>query len=815
MKRCFLAAGLLLSLAGNSFSQNTTPYFLSNPCLTPDGSTVIFSFEGDLWKASVKDGNAVRLTAMEGYETNPRVSPDGKWVAFTGRQFGNPDVFVMPLNGGDVKQLTFHSSTDDVSSWSWDSRYIYFNSTRMGQIAGFKVAASGGTPQRVFGNYFFQYDHNLVEFPGTGEIFFNDTWESISQVQRKRYRGPFNPDIESYNLKTNSYKRYTDWEGKDFGATIDQHGNIYFISDEANGQYNLYTFNKGKKQSLTQFSTSIKSPNVNANGGKVVFEKDYRLWLFDVKSGKAEELPISIFRNNILPQEKDFDVRGNISYFDVSPDTKKLAFISRGELFVSDIEGKFVQQVDRHSAERATEVKWMSDSKTLLLAQTLNGYTNLYTIPADGSGSLRQLTTEKENCRSFVMNKSRSKMLYLAGRNEVRLLDTKTLQSKTLAKDEIWGFEGSNPSFSPNDEYVAFTAFRNFEQDIMICNLKDGKVFNLTNTSITEADPTWSADGKYIYCTSQRLKASYPYGMPNAHVYRIALEKLDDPYRLDKFNDLFKEEKKDEKKDTAKKAPPVADIKPITFDMNGIMERVEQISPNFGLQNLQAVYEKGDKTNVLYVSNHSEGKTSLWKTTLEPFEQPKTEKITGADGSFNIQVVEVNDKLFCLARGTINKLNLDANKTDAISIGYTFRRNLAGEFRQMFEEAWAQMDENYYDGNFHGVNWDKTRKYYEQFIPYLNNRGDLRILLNDMLGELNSSHQGFNTFGDDEQLPLVNRTMETGIIFENDNPYRVKYVVNRSAADKKGMFFSYTTYYLRLLTPGYAGILLPYKPDIL
>ena len=189
-------------------AQDNNAYFLSNPCLTPDGQTVIFSFEGDLWKAITNNGHAVRLTAMQGYETSPRVSPDGKWIAFTGRQYGNADVFVMPINGGDVKQITYHSSNDDVSSWSWDSKYIYFTSNRMGQAAGFKVNADGGTAQRVFGNYFFQFDHNLVEHPSSGEIFFNDTWESSNQVQRKRYKGPFNPDIQSYNSKTKQYKKY-------------------------------------------------------------------------------------------------------------------------------------------------------------------------------------------------------------------------------------------------------------------------------------------------------------------------------------------------------------------------------------------------------------------------------------------------------------------------------------------------------------------------------------------------------------------------------------------------------------------------------
>ncbi|TMI92580.1 MAG: peptidase S41 [Bacteroidetes bacterium] len=766
-----------------SFSQNNT-YFLSNPTLTPDGQTVIFAYEGDLWKANVNDGNATRLTAMQGYETSPRVSPDGKWIAFTGRQYGNGDIYIMPVNGGDVKQITYHSGNDEVTSWSWDSRSIYFNSNRMGQVAGFKVSADGGTPQRVFGNYFFQYDHNLIEHPTSGEIFFNDTWESSNQAQRKRYKGPFNPDIQSYNLKTKQHKRYTDWEGKDFGATIDKSGNIYFISDEANGEYNLYALDNGKKKELTKFSSSIKTPQVNANGGKIVFEKDYQLWLYDVKSGKENKLNVSIIRNNVLPKEKDFEVRGNIEDFDVSGDGKKMAFVSRGELFVGDVEGKFIQQINKGNAERVAEVKWMSDNKTLLFNETsADGYYNLFTVRADSNGTAKQLTHDKRNNRSIILNKKRTQAVYLSGRDEVRLLDLKTLQSKMIVKDEIWAFQSSDPSFSPNDDYVLFTAKRNFEEDIFVYNIKENKTTNLTNTGVTETGPIWSGDGKYIYFTSQRLKPSYPFGMANARVYRMPLEKLDEPYRLDKYNELFKEEKKD----TTKKVTNTDSLKTVTIDMDLILDRMEQISPSFGAQFLQAVYQKGDKTTVLYTSNHGEGRNALWKTVIEPFEQNKTEKIANTDNGGGFDIVEVSDKLYVLFNGNINKLNLDGNKVDPISISYTFRRNLSEEFTQMFYEAWAQMEEGYYDDKFHGLDWAKTRDYYKQFLPYLNNRADLRIMLNDLLGELNSSHQGFGTFGIDETIALQNQTMETGIIFDNNDPYKVKYIARRSVADRKAI----------------------------
>ncbi len=765
-------------IAASVSAQEKEAYFLSQPCLTPDGQTVIFSFEGDLWKASMSDGHASRMTAMQGYEGDAKVSPDGKWVAFTGRQYGNADVFVMPIEGGEVKQLTFFSGNDNMSSWSWDSKYIYFTSSRAGRQSSYKVSINGGTAQHVFGYNFFLNDHNVFENPSTGELFFNDTWESSNQVQRKRYKGPYNADIQSYNPSTKKYKRYTDWIGKDFGATFDKSGHMYFISDEANGEYNLYTFDKDKKTALTAFTSSIKSPIVNANGGKVVFEKDYQLWEYDVAGKKSSKLNISIVRNNTLPQEKDFDIRGRISAFDISPDGKKMAMVSRGELFVSDVEGKFIEQVQRGSAEKVSEVKWMSDNRTLLFNQTVDGYQNLYSISATGIG-LQQLTHDKKDDRSIVMNKKRTQAVYLSGRDEVRMIDLKTMDSKNIVHDEIWGFQSGAPGFSPDDNYVVFTAHRNFEEDIFVYDIKQNKTMDLTNTAVTEASPVWSADGKYIYFVSSRLHPSYPTGVRDARIYRMPLQKFDAPYRLDKFNELFKEEKKD----STKKKDTVAPV-PIKIDVADIMDRLEHIGPSFGGQQLVDLVEGAGKTTVLYNSNHAEGRSALYKTVLDPFDQPKTDKINGTDGGVS-DFVGVNDKYYVLLGGTVCKLDLNGNKIDAISTGYTFRRNLAAEFNQVFYEAWAQIEQNYYDEKFHGLDWVKTKNYYKQFLPHLNNRNDLRTVLNDMLGELNSSHQGFSSGGDEERIILSNSTNETGIVFDDKDPYKVKYVLNRSNADNK------------------------------
>lgn len=786
-------AAIAILLPFSSFSQGQT-YFAAYPALTPDAQTIVFSYDGDIWKIPVKGGLASRITAMQGEEINPKISPDGKWMAFSSNQFGNYDVYIMPMAGGDIKQLTFNDASDEVDNWSWDSKTIYFTSGRFNSFSSYKVGVNGGTAVRLFSNYF-NTTHHIAEAPN-GELFFNDTWESYRFANRKHYKGAYNPDIQSYNPKTKTYKRYTDYLGKDFWTSVDSKGNVFFVSDEGNEEYNLYTFLGDKKTALTKFDTSIKRPFVSANGTTVVFEKDYQIYTYDVATKKTEKVNISTSRNQVLTKAQEYDVKGNISAFDVAPDGKKIAFVSRGELFVSDADGKFIRKIS-NSGERAMQCKWLADNKTILFCQTWNGYQNWFTITGDGKGTPKQITKDKANDRDLTLNKTRTMGVYLSGRNELKLLDLKTFESKTLVTDEFWAIQNSTPSFSPNDEYVLFTAYRNFEQDILVHSIKGNKTINLTNTGVTETAPAWSPDGKYIFFTSARTEPFYPSGSANVHIYRMALNSYDAPYRSDKFDDLFKEapaEPKDVKtaivdkksKKTADTAKKKTDVKPtpkpaaiITINTQNILDRVELVSPAFGSQFGTDVFAKGDKIYVFYSSNHEGGKGGLYRTTIEPFEANKTEKV--GDGE-DYNIIQVGDKFFTLTGGAIGKYNLDGNKLDKIDHAYKFAKNLNAEFNQMFYETWVGLDENFYDENFHGVDWDKMKTRYEAYLPYVTNRSDLRILLNDMLGELNSSHMGFNSFGAEEKRNLTNITNQTGILFDNENPYKVERVIAKSNA---------------------------------
>jgi tricorn protease len=770
-------------------------YFTRTPAISPDAQTIVFGYEQDLWMVNAGGGTAYRLTGMDGLESHPRFSPDGKWIAFTCSQNGNANVYVMPADGGKITQLTFHDSGDLVDSWSWDSKYIYFNSGRYNGFSEYKVSRTGGTPQRLFGHYF-NTIHGVVEDPESGAFYFTDTWESFRNASRKRYKGDYNPDLKSFNPKTKEFKQLTTYNGKDFFPTIDKKGTLYFLSDRFNGEYNLYRLEGKEKVRLTGFKSSVFYPVVSANGDKVVFVKDYQLFTYTAATKKVEKVEIKLFRNDTLTLEKDFDISGHIADFDISPDGKKMAFVSRGELFVSDMEGKFIRKLETAEDGRVLEARWLKDSKTILFNQTVHGWQNLFKIRSDKNDKEEQLTSDKANNRNIAFDSEQKKAVYISGSTQLKIMALDTFKSKTLVEDELWGFYNSQPYFSPDDRYVVFTAYRNFEEDILVHELATGKTLNLTESGISESAPFWSPDGKYLYFSSKRLAPSYPRGSRTAKIWRLPLQKFADPFRSDKFAELFKEEKKkDEKKDGDKGKKKADNDKKkkeekkkkkvhVSIDLTEMARRWELVSPNGGTQYAPYVTQKKEDTHVIYGSNHDGERGNLWITTYKPFEKPKTKKIKGAE-TFSPFIVKTKDKYYALVSGKIGELNLSESSFKPLTMNYKFRRHLRAEFNQMFFELWAGVQENFYDGSFHGENWSEVRDRYSRFLPYVNSRSDLRWLIADMLGELNASHLGFYSFGLEEKTYHTMRSMATGLVFDDKDPYLVKQVIPESPADKK------------------------------
>lgn len=768
MKRLFNM--LMLLVITGCISVLGQSAFLSDPAIAPDGSKIVFVYESDLWMADRTGGTAHRITAMTGEESVPRFSPDGKWLAFSSTQNGNADVYIMPVEGGSLMQLTWHDGNDLPDSWSWDSKTVYFTSDRFNTFGAYTVSSTGGTPARLFSDNYFDQAHNVIELPGSNgrEWYFTSSWESQMFSHRKRYRGENDPDIEYFNRNTGEYKRLTEWEGKDLWPSVDRNGKLWFASDEGNAEYNLYTFDNGAKRQMTTFPTSIRRPQVSADGRFVVFARDYRIWTYEVATGQSSPCEISVWSNENLATEIGYNSAGKITDFDVSGDGKKIAFVSRGRLFVSDITGKFIKEMPTDRGERVQEVRWMKDNESLLYTRTVKGWANLFTISASAPAAEKQITQYERTLQNLLVSPDGEKALVNSGDSYIDLIDLKSFNVTGIIKDEFW-FRPTQPRFSPDSRYILYSAYRNFELDIFIYDTKEARTHTITSNGVAESDPYWSPDGRYIYLNADRYNAAFPRGAGVSKLYRIPLYRFSESLRTEEYGKLFA---KKPSKDSLK-----VDIK---IETDGITDRWEQIDVKGNDQSSPHVFTVRGKTMVLFNNSPNPRDRVLTKVELSPFEPPKSATI--GDKGFS-RLIMAGDKFYALISGDVHEVKPAEGKADKIALSATFSKNLHDEFVQMFYENWATLAEHFYDLNYHGVDWKAMLSRYEQYLPLLRNRDNLRTIQNDMLGELNSSHLGFSSQGDEAKPFYRLQTNATGIIFSSDDPYVVNGWVKRSPAD--------------------------------
>lgn len=787
MKRYILAAAALLAFG--AFASAETIRFATRPSLSPDGSQIYFAYDGDILTVPVSGGLARTFISIGGNENCPVPSPDGKWLAFSSDIQGNNDVYVVPTGGGEARQLTYHEAGDTPVAWSADSKYIFFETTRSSsRKTTYKVAVGGGTPEIMFDG-FFNTVVNLVENPKTGEYLFNESMESISFPTRKRYVGDHNPDIKSWNPKNRSYTVLTDYIGKDAWPMADKSGNIYYVSDEYNQESNIVKYVKGgKPQQLTTFDKSVQYPSIAADGSAIVFLKEYQINVLDLKNGRTMVPEITVAAGGIEVRRSFADQKPTAAA--VSPDGKKFAIVIRGGLYVTDAKAEYFTQLATPSDERVNEVEWSSDNKTIYYTRTNHGYVNLYRIAGDGSMTERSVYTPNAHVKGLKVSSKGDKLAFIDGNHSVMLCDMSTNNIEKIADAEFWSFQTYDIAFSADDSYLAFEAMNKFESDIYVFSFKDRKLTNLTSSTSSEGGMVFSPDGKYMYLLANPTSTTFPRG-GSSSLYKLPLQKYDTSFKSDKYDKLFEEDKKDDAKagdgkDDKKSKDAKADKKEkkdssITIDFTNVFRRMTTVERG-GSQNGLYVFASKGKELLLY-SSFNNGQRGAYALDLtDPEAKPKPIKeFTG--GSF----FSSKDALFAISGGTIYKIDPNSLSATKINVSRNVEKVLGDEFSQMFYECWAVLDQNYYDVNFHGADWNAVRDYYASLLPYVRTRDNLRTVLADMLGELNSSHLGFSSTGVEEKTETKMRTLSTGIVYAAGNPYKVERIIPDSPADKYGL----------------------------
>ncbi|MBR5100166.1 MAG: PD40 domain-containing protein [Bacteroidales bacterium] len=760
MKRMLLlvaACALVVSASGQNLR------FASRPSLSPDGETLYFSYLGDIYTVPAAGGQALSLVAMAGQENHPLVSPDGKWLAFSSDINGNQDVYVIPVTGGQARQLTYHEANDFPVSWSPDSKTVYFESQRSGaRRTTYRVAVTGGTPQLLFDGYFTTVV-NLVENPKDGTFYFNESGESINFPTRKRYVGDHNPDIQSWNPKKKQYAALTDYEGKDTWPMVDAKGTLFYVTDELNKESNIVRYVPGGNPvQLTTFDRSVQYPRIAWNGSKITYLLDYEIHVLDPASGKDTTPQILLAASD--PNVRRSFEKQTPSAAAVSPDGKKLAYAIRGFLYVSDPKGKFFQRLATPDDERVHEVVWGSDNKTLYYTRTQIGWTDIFRIAADNKGAETAVYTSEANVKGLTLSHKGDKLAFIDGSNQVMLYDCKAGTAEKVADAEFWSFTRYNLSFSWDDQWLAFDAMDRFEPDIFLYSLADKKLTNLTHSASTEQSPVFSPDGKYLFMIANPTSSSFPRGS-SGRLYKLSLQKYDKPFKSDTYDQLF--DAKKSAKDSV-----------VRIDPDDIFSRLEAVERS-GSQMSPYLYQTKGKTLLLY-NTFTDGVREVRALDIDdPEAKPKTVKGLTAGSFFGSK-----EGLYHLGRGKVNKIDPNSLNVTEVPVSVDVDKTLSDEFSQMFYEVWATLAQNFYDVNFHSADWVAVRDRYAAFLPDIKSRSQLRTLMADLLGELNSSHLGFSSTGGEEKTETKIHSIVTGILFDNQDPYTVAGILPESVADK-------------------------------
>ena len=709
----------------------------------------------------------MRLVSLGGQESSPKVSPCGKYLAFASDIQGNNDVYIVPVAGGNVKRLTWHEGNDVPSGWSKDSKYVYFETDRANGKTTYKVPVSGGTPVRLLDGYF-NTIVNVAENPVTGEFYFNESNESRSFPTRKHYVGDHNPDVKSWNPATAKYRELTSYEGKDAWPMVDRNGNLYYVTDRFNRESNIAKHNpSGEPVQLTSFNQSVQYPSVSYNGNAMVFILEYKIHYMDMATGKVVVPQIAVADNNVdIERQVKEAVPAAVA---VSPDGKKFAMAIRGLLYVSDAEGKYQQKLATPGNERVDEIVWGKDNNTLYYTRTDKGFTALFTVKADGSAAEKLVCKADCNIKSLEMSHKKDKIAFVQGNKAVMSLDLADNAVEKLADAEFWSFNRYTLNFSFDDSYLAFEAMNFFERDIYLYSFKEKKLHNLTNSACSEGAPCFSPDGKYLFLGANLSGTSFPRGGGAQSVYRLPLMEYNTkPFKSDIYDKLFEASEGDGKE---KKLPAAPEVK---VDFNDVFRRMEKMDFNGG----RSLYTFKSKDKDWLIVSGRDGVQAL--EISNPYAEPKTIKDLKRGTLIN------SDKdLYAVSGADIYKIDLNSGKaTKTATVKKAVEKNLKDEFEQMFHEAWGLMDQNFYDVNFHGVDWKAKRDYYASFLPYIRSRANLSTLFNDMLGELNSSHLGFRGVQGIEYREPQTRTYsaETGIIWNNNRPYEVERTIAGSPA---------------------------------
>ncbi|TYP92157.1 tricorn protease [Fodinibius salinus] len=779
-KILFILSIFTFAIVTTNQAQPDNP-FARFPAISPDGATIAYSYQGDIWTVPSNGGQAQRLTIHEAYEARPQWSNDGEQIAFTSDRHGNDDIFVMEANGSKIKRLTYHSTSDQLTGWTPNDNLIFTTERLFNQIEWepeiHTVSAQGSTPERFFDSFGMM----AVMSPNGRYLVFV---RGYNKEYRKRYRGPANKNLWVYDTQDNSYQQLTDFKGNDMYPRFADNNTLYFLS-ERSGAHNIYKAsltNNGTLGRSPQQLTNIKNDgiryfDVSSNGNRIVFERKSGLYTMNTQSGSTKQLSINVTADDRYYTVERKSFSGNAAEFAVSPSGDWLAFVLQGEIFVkhNDPSKKRSVQVTKHSY-RDRDVAFLNDS-TLIFASDRNGQYDLYAVqPLQKNNhnlfeslqfKTKRLTSTDAAERNPVVSPDGEKIAFNRGRGQLVVSEINgrdALGKKTLLRDTGWA-QAADVAWSPDSKWLAYSMpDLNFNHEIYIQPANNSKkAVNISKHPRPDSNPVWSPDGSKLAFLSNRNNG-------NDDVWFAWLNRRD-------WQRTQLEWDKSEKPEVVSPEDTVGTKVDIDFD--GLYKRLQQVTAMPGDESDIAVSKDGQ--TFYFVGNDAD--QDLYKAKWDGTDI--TALTEGGKSPYNIRLNANLNALYLMQRGgQIGRFNLKNDQLEPLPFSAKMEINHEEQRKQIFKETWRKLNVNFYDPNFHGQNWKQLRKKYKPWALQASSDRDFKDVMNMMLGELNSSHMGF--YGSNR---TKTQNVQTGLLGTEVKPVsngvEITSVVPNSPADRE------------------------------
>ncbi len=725
-----------------------------------NGNQIVFVYAGDIWTVESIGGDARQLTSHAGLELFPKISHDGKWIAFSAEYSGTRQVYVMPAQGGTPKQLTYYNDVgilpprggfdNVVLGWTPDSKKILFRSNRtpyddrMGNY--YLVSIEGGFEEEL-----------PIPHGGFADLSPDGKKLVFTYIDRefrtwKRYKGGRASNLWIYDLVNNTSEELTDFKGTDHIPTW-YRDKIYFASDR-DLWLNIHSYDTktGEVKQITKHNTfDVMWPS--GSNGQLVYEVGGHLYKLNLEAETTERVVVNIRYDfaNTLPYHKN--VKDNIHSFAISPAGNRVLFDARGDIFSVPAGEGTTYNLTNTQGVRSVFPQWSPDGKWIAFYSDSTGEYEVYLLENKENATPKQITQNSKGWKYPASWSPNSKLLVFFDRSmKLQLLDVqsgKLTEVDTPTSDEIRHY-----SFSPDSRWIAYTKnSSNGLGAIWVYNTQDGFKKQLTDDNFGDRNPVFSKCGNYIFFLSNRdfnlafsdFEFNYLYNRAT-RIYAVALR--NDSPRLFEPKETVETPGLAEKKEEGKKDETKKDVL-VNIDFQGANNRIMAFPlPSGGYWGIQPINEgivyfnDGGMSRFDLKEQKSELIMAGIRTGLVSFDGKKFLYQNGDD--YGVASLSPNQKV---GEGKLNLENL------------TMRIEPRKEWEQIFVDGWRIFRDFFYVSNLHGVDWDGFRKKYSEMLPYLNHRFDLDYIFGEIISETNTGH-AYANWGEFDRVKRV----ETGLL---------------------------------------------------